>query len=50
MPSLPTVLYCCETMSLTLREEENVNMFENNMLRKIFVPVRWSERAAQEIT
>ena len=35
---LPVVLYGCETWSLTLREECRPRVFENRMLRKIFVP------------
>ena len=34
---LPVVLYGCETWSLTLRKEHRVRVFENNVLRKIFV-------------
>jgi hypothetical protein len=34
---LPTVLYGCE-MSLTLREEHRLRVFENRMLRRIFGP------------
>jgi hypothetical protein len=33
---LPVVLYGCETWSLTLREEDKLNIFENRMLRGIF--------------
>ena len=32
---LPTVLYSCETWSLTLREEHRLRVFENKVLRKI---------------
>jgi hypothetical protein len=35
---LPVVLYGCETWSLTLREE--LKVFENRVLRRIFVPKR----------
>ena len=35
---LPVVLYGCETWSLTLREERNLSMFENRVLRKLFGP------------
>jgi len=35
---LPVVLYGCETWSLTLREERKLRMFENMVLRRIFVP------------
>jgi hypothetical protein len=34
------VLYGCETWSLTLREEHRLRVFENRVLRKIFVPKR----------
>jgi hypothetical protein len=37
---LPVVLYCCETWSLTLREERRLRVFENRMLRRIFGPKR----------
>ena len=33
---LPLVLYDCETLSLTLREEHRLRGFENKELRKIF--------------
>ena len=35
-----TVLYVYETWSLTLREECRLRVFENRMLRRIFVPKR----------
>jgi hypothetical protein len=34
------VLYGCETWSLTLREEHKLRVFENRVLRRIFVPKR----------
>jgi hypothetical protein len=37
---LPVVLYGCETLSLTLREEHRLRVFENRMLRRIFRPKR----------
>jgi hypothetical protein len=37
---VPVVLYGCETWSLTLREEHRLRMFENRVLRRIFVPRR----------
>jgi hypothetical protein len=37
---LPVVLYGCETWSLTLREEHRLRLFENRVLRRIFVPKR----------
>ncbi|KAJ4442563.1 hypothetical protein ANN_04150 [Periplaneta americana] len=33
---LPVVLYGCETWTLTLREEQRLRVFENEVLRKIF--------------
>jgi hypothetical protein len=33
---LPVVLYGCETLSLTLREEHRLRVFEDRVLRKIF--------------
>jgi hypothetical protein len=37
---LPLVLYGCETLSLTLREEHRLRVFENRVLRRIFGPKR----------
>jgi hypothetical protein len=37
---LPVVLYRWETLSLTLREEHRLRVFENRVLRKIFGPKR----------
>jgi hypothetical protein len=37
---LPLVWYCCETWSLTLREEHRLRVFENRVLRGIFGPKR----------
>jgi hypothetical protein len=37
---LPVVLYTCETLSLTLRDEHRLRVFENRVLRKIFGPKR----------
>jgi hypothetical protein len=37
---LPVVLYGCETWSLTLIEERKLRVFENMVLRRIFVPRR----------
>ena len=37
---LPVVLYGCETLSLTLREERRLRVFENRVLRRIFGPER----------
>jgi hypothetical protein len=36
----PLILYGCETCSLTLREEHRLRVFENRVLRSIFVPKR----------
>jgi hypothetical protein len=33
-----SVLYGCETLSLTLREEHWLRMFENRVLRRMFGP------------
>jgi hypothetical protein len=33
---LPVVLYGCETLCLTLKEEHRLRVFENRMLRRIF--------------
>jgi hypothetical protein len=35
---LPVVLYGCETLSLTLREEHRLRVFEKRVLRRIFGP------------
>ena len=37
---LPVVLYGRETLSLTLREEHGLRVFENKVLRRIFGPRR----------
>jgi hypothetical protein len=37
---LPVVLYVCETLSLTLREQHRLRVFENRVLRRIFGPKR----------
>jgi hypothetical protein len=37
---LPVVLYGCETLSLTVREEHTLRVFENRVLRRIFGPKR----------
>jgi hypothetical protein len=34
------VLYVCETWSLILREEHELRVFKNKVLRRIFVPKR----------
>jgi hypothetical protein len=35
---LPVVLYGCETLSLTLRDERRLRVFENRVLRRLFGP------------
>ena len=35
---LPLVLYGCETLSLILREELRLRVFENRVLRRVFGP------------
>jgi hypothetical protein len=37
---VPVVLYGCGTLSLTLREEHRVRVFENMLLNRIFGPKR----------
>jgi len=37
---LPVVLYGCETWSPTLKEERRLRVFENRVLRRVFVPKR----------
>jgi hypothetical protein len=37
---LPVVLYGCETLYVTLREEHRLRVFENRVLRRIFGPKR----------
>jgi hypothetical protein len=37
---MPAVLYGCETLSLTLREEHRLRVFENRVLRRILGPKR----------
>jgi hypothetical protein len=37
---LPVVLYGCETLSLTIREEHKLRVFENRVFRRIFGPKR----------
>ena len=38
---LPVVLYECETWSITLREDDRVEVFESRMLWKICGPKRY---------
>jgi hypothetical protein len=37
---LPVVLYGCETWSLTVREEHELRVIENRVVRRIFGP-KW---------
>jgi hypothetical protein len=37
---VPVGLYCCETWTLTLREEHGLRVFENRVLRRMFGPKR----------
>jgi hypothetical protein len=37
---MPVVLYGYETLSLTLKEEHRLRVFENRVLRRIFGPKR----------
>jgi hypothetical protein len=37
---LPVVLYECESLSVVLREEHRLMVFENRVLRRIFIPKR----------
>ena len=41
---LPVVLNGCETLSLTLREEIRLRVFENRILRQIFGPKKDANR------
>ena len=38
--NLPVVLYGCETLSLPMREEHRLKVFENRVLRRISGPMR----------
>jgi hypothetical protein len=40
---LSVVLFGCETWSLIMREECRLKVFENRVLRRIFVPKRDEE-------
>jgi len=37
---IPVVLDGCETWSITIRKEHRLRVFENRLLRRIFVPKR----------
>jgi len=53
---LPVVCYGCEIVSLTLREERRLRVFESWLLRRIFGPKRdivtaeWKQLRNEEIT
>ena len=47
---LPVVLYGCETLSLTVREERWLRVFENRVLRRIFGPNRDEVKGGVEKT
>jgi len=53
---LPVVLYGCEIWSLTLREERWLRVFENKVLKRMFVPKRdevigeWRKLHTEELT
>jgi hypothetical protein len=34
----PVVVYGCETLSLILKEEHRLRVFENRMMRRLFGP------------
>jgi hypothetical protein len=46
---LPVVLYGCEILSLTPREEQSLRVFVNRVLRRIFGPKRDKERGEWEV-
>jgi hypothetical protein len=37
---MPVVLYGCEILSLTVREEHRLSVSESRVLRRVFGPVR----------
>jgi hypothetical protein len=51
----PVVLYRCENLSLVLKEEHRLRVFENKMLRRIFGPKRdetigsWTKKHNEEL-
>jgi hypothetical protein len=47
---LPDVLYGCETLLLTLREECRLRVFENRVLRRVFGPNRDKVTGMEKIT
>jgi hypothetical protein len=40
---LPVVLYKCETWSVTVREEHKLRVFENRVLRRMYLARRGME-------
>jgi hypothetical protein len=46
---LPVVLYGCETWTLTLREEHELRIFEDRVLRRIFGPKREVDRSWRKL-
>jgi hypothetical protein len=46
---LPVVLYGCETLSLTLRDEHRLRVFENRVLRRIFGPKSELDRSWRKL-
>jgi hypothetical protein len=46
---LPVVLYGCEILSLSLRVEHRVRVFENGMQRRIFEPKRHEVRGSKKM-
>ena len=53
--NLPVVLYGCETLSLPMREEHRLKVFENRVLKRIFEPrmdevtVEWRKLHNEEL-
>jgi hypothetical protein len=46
----PFVLYGCETLSLTLREERRLRVIENRVLWRIFGPERRGNKGVKKTT
>jgi hypothetical protein len=47
--TLPVVLYACETLSPTLREEHGLRVFGNRVLRKMFGPNREEDESWRKL-
>jgi hypothetical protein len=45
--NLPFVLYCCKTLSVTLREQNGVGEFENRMLRRLLA-LKWEKKMGRQ--